>query len=46
VDGADGDMLWNGSDDEGTESEDGGNVTVWSRQIDSDIIYVFSILTF
>ena len=47
VDGTDGDMLWNGNEedgdvrsecegDEGTDSEDGDSDTDWYRQIESD----------
>ena len=31
VEGTDVDMLWNGSEDEGTECEDGDNDTDWWR---------------
>jgi hypothetical protein len=42
VKGTDVGMLWNGSEDEGTECEDGDNDIDWRRQTESDMLCVLN----
>jgi hypothetical protein len=44
MEGSDVDMLWNGSEDEGTECEDGDSDTDWWRYTESDIFRELSVL--